>query len=210
MCQPINEINYEYDCHYSLTTLSKNEAIQYGHYFSLASEEGTIKDLIISSEENVFFNQYVLILGFFPEEPKRISRWYVKQSSSQNTGNVQEPICYGDRVFLYDTDEYKNLWTYPRDITATPSTDSLCEWQFCWNDGKLPPKVSRDNIIISEKSDTVENDTTVTVYKKDIGWMVASSILIVLVIILIIILIVLSYYINKVWKIKLKDFIISV
>ena len=208
MCQPINKINYEHDCHHSLTTLSKNEAIQYGHYFSLASEEGTIKDLIISSEENVFFNQYIIILGFFPKEPKRISRWYIKQSSSQNTSNVQEPICYGDRVFLYDTDECKNLWTYPRDITtlslfsSSSSSTLMGEWQFCWNDGKLPPKVSNDNIIISEKSDIIDhkNNTTITIYKKDIGWIVAGSILIVLVIILIIVLIVLSYYISNVWK----------
>lgn len=206
MCTPINKIDYDYDCNQTLQVLRKDEKLQYIHLFSLVCSEGTIKNLIILSEDIVFPEQYIIVKGFFEQEPERITRWFVKRvaldtpnkdlsepthkdlSKPTHKGS-QEPLCYGDTIKLYDTSELKNSWQYPRN-TSTKGT----EFQLCWNDGKVPPKVSSTNNIVikQEKSPTIK-ETTVTVYKKDIGWLVAGSVLIALVVILLIIVIALLY-----------------
>ena len=238
MCEPIfKKSTYEVDCNQSVVTLGSNEEMQYAHYFSITCTEGIVKNLTILANGLVYKNEYMNIQGFYPDEPKRVTRWYCEGESS--SGSPEEPLCYGDKVYLYTNDTKKKHWAYPRLISQQLAADettplpqpaakpplqqaaatkplvplqqqpAAVKWQISWNDGTLPPKVSKDNIIIKSVSgDSPDMVSTVTVYKKDIGWMVTGSILIALVIILLIVLIILSYYISRVWKIKLKDFVI--
>ena len=212
MCEPINNLHYEFDCYQTVTTLGKTEELQYMHYFSLVSTKGMLKNIVIHSDKTIFGDEYILLQGFYPNESKRITRWVINYTSNHKK-DVQEPLCYGDRIHLYDTHDKQKIWSYPNKLISLPLTEDsqdTTEWQVCWNDGKLPPKISSNNIIIKEKviEKNETKETTITVYKKDIGWMVAGSVLIALVIVLLIVLIILSYYISRVWKLKLKDFII--
>ncbi len=209
MCTPITNIDYEHDCNQAIVTQKKEESLQYSHLFSLVSNQGMIKNLIVISDDILFTNQYVIIKGFFENEPERITRWYITRWKEDIKGE-QEPVCYGDKIKLYSSNEMYQQWTYPRKIELSNEENELFYWQVCWNDGKLPPKVS-SNFVIKKEKELGEKikETTITVYRKDLGWMVAGSVLIALVVLLIIVLIVLSYYISRVWKIKLNDFIIK-
>ena len=210
MCQPINKLDYKHYCYETLVTLGKKENVQYLHYFSLVCTKGISKNLIILSDGPIFSNEYIFLYGFYPDEPKRLTKWFITYSSSLNK-NIQNPLCYGDRVYLYDSDRCENIWAFPNKlITKNISKEEVCEWQISWNDGTLPPKVNPENFIVKEeKSLKNKQETTITVYKKDLSWMIAGSILIALVVIMLVVLIILSYYISRVWKIKLKDFIIN-
>lgn len=192
MCEAFNVFSYEHDCTQALTTLTTTETLQYTHYFSIVTpDRDIIRDLVILSDTPIFFNQYVIVFGFY-EDKKRMSRWYITPGPSSLSKNLYEPVYYGDTLCFHDSSAKKNTWVYPRDIVA----DGTTEWQLCWNDGSLPPKIESVHLQAKELEEDEETITKI-IYRHKPEWVVVGSVMIGIVVLMGGIIGVLSY---KLWK----------